>query len=381
VKPYDVVRSRLLAQRVWGTGAGDAGTAVRGLLAVQAQEYAYARWSVAQRCAGAGRDNAAAVDRALADGALLRTHVLRPTWHFVHCEDARWLLELTGPRVRAASRSRDRELGIDDALMERAKDALAQALSRGPHLTREELGAVLERAGVLARTSERLRGASVYNQRLGHVVLNAELDMLLVSGTPRSTPGGTVKQSYALFDERVPAAPAPDRDESLARLAGRYFTGHGPATVKDCSLWSGLTMADIRRGLAAAPAGLLECREFDGHRFYRAAADSARAPRRPRADLLQCYDEMVMGYTPTRGYLWDGAGLQLGNANLSLHPVLIDGFMAGVWRHVLGPDAAVEIRPARTLTAAEGRALEAAVGRYARFLQQPVELRLRQPGS
>jgi hypothetical protein len=307
--------------------------------------------------------------------------VLRPTWHFVHREDARWLLELTGPRVRAASRSRDRELGIDDALMERAKDALAQALSPGPHLTRDELGAALERAGVLARTGERLRGAPVYNQRLGHVVLNAELDMLLISGTPRRTPGGTVKQTYALFDERVRAAPGFDRDEGLARLALRYFTGHGPATVKDCSLWSGLAMADIRRGLAAAPDGLLQCRESDGHRFYRAAADGARAPRRPRADLLQCYDEMVMGYTPTRGYLWDGAGLRPGNANLSLHPVLIDGFMAGVWRHLPGPEAAVEIRPARALAAPEVRALEDAVGRYARFLQQPVELRLHRPGS
>ncbi|NKX56778.1 winged helix DNA-binding domain-containing protein [Arthrobacter mobilis] len=390
MQPYDVVRRRLLAQRVWGAGAPGAAAAVHGLLAVQAQEYAYARWSVAQRCAGADRDNAAAVDGALAGGAILRTHVLRPTWHFVHREDVRWLLELTGPRVRAAMKGRDRELGIDDAVMARAADALAGALSPGGQLTREELGLVLEQAGVLDRTGGKLRGASVHSQQLGHLLLNAELDMLLVSGVPRTSPGGAVKQTYALFEDRVPAASAAgamlERDEALARLVLRYFAGHGPATVKDCSLWSGLTIADIRRGLAAAPPGGLERLEFDGHEFFLAAPDKARAPRRPRADLIQCYDEMVIGYTPTRGYLrgpgGQAAGLRLGNANVSLHPLLIDGFQAGLWRHVLKPAAAVvEIRPDRPLDAAGRQALAAAVERYTRFLQRPVELQLPASGG
>ncbi|MFD1213076.1 winged helix DNA-binding domain-containing protein, partial [Arthrobacter sp. GCM10027362] len=367
-------------------GAGTAGAALRGLLAMQAQEYAYARWSVAQRCAGADRDNAAAVDAAIADGTLLRTHVLRPTWHFVHREDARWLLALSGPRVRAALKSRDRELGIDEAVMVQAKEALAAALSSGAQLTREELGTALERAGVLERTGGKLRGGSLYGQRLGHLVLNAELDMLLVSGAPRTTAGGAVKQTYALFEDRVPAAAALAWDEALARLVLRYFSGHGPATVKDCSLWSGLAVADIGRGLAAAPPGALERLKFDGHEFFLAAPGAARAPRRPRADLLQCYDEMVMGYTPTRGYLFGSggqvAGLRLGNANLSLHPLLVDGLQAGRWRHVLTPKeaAAVEVRPYRVLTAGEEQALAAAVGRYARFLRRPVELRLAAPG-
>ncbi|MCG2620437.1 winged helix DNA-binding domain-containing protein [Arthrobacter sp. I2-34] len=384
MRPFDVVRQRLLAQQVWGAGAGDAGAAVRRLLAVQAQEYAYARWSVAQRCAGNGRDSATAVDHALADGTLLRTHVLRPTWHLVHRDDARWLLELSGPRVRAAMKSRDRELGIDGALLGRAKDAFADALASGTHLDRQELGAALERAGVLVRTGEKLRGSPVHGQLLGHLVLNAELDMLLVSGAPRTTTGGSVRPTYALFEDRVPPAAPVERDAALARLVLRYFSGHGPATVKDCSLWSGLTMADIRRGLAGTPAGALERREFDGHEFFLAVPDGSHAPRLPRVDLLQCYDEMVMGYTPTRGYLFnrrEGAGLRLGNANLSLHPLLIDGFQAGLWRHVLGPEAAtVEARPDHALDGGERRALAAAVERYGRFLHRPLELRLQDHG-
>lgn len=386
MQPYDVVRRRLLAQRVWGAGAPGAAAAVHGLLAVQAQEYAYARWATDQRCAETDRDNAAAVDGALAGGSILRTHVLRPTWHFVHREDARWLLELTGPRIRAAMKSRDRELGIDDAVMARAADALAGALPSGGQLTREELGAALEQAGALDRTGGKLRGASVHGQQLGHLLLNAELDMLLVSGVPRTSPGGAVKQTYARFEDRVPPGAALERDEALARLVLRYFAGHGPATVKDCSVWSGLTITDIRRGLAAAPPGGLERLEFDGHEFFLAAPARARAPRRPRADLLQCYDEMVIGYTPTRGYLWgpggQAAGLRLGNANVSLHPLLIDGFQAGLWRHVLRPAAAVvEIRPDRPLDAAGRQALAAAVERYARFLQRPVELQLPASGA
>ena len=68
------------------------------LTAVQSQEHWYARWSLGQRTR---RAKASTVDRAFDDGRFLRTHVLRPTWHYVAATDLGWLMELSGPRVDA----------------------------------------------------------------------------------------------------------------------------------------------------------------------------------------------------------------------------------------------------------------------------------------
>src|SRR5437870_2965961 len=65
--------------------------------AMQAQDYGPAKWSIGQRAAGLVD---ADLDEALASARIVRTHVLRPTWHFVARDDVRWLLALTGPRVQ-----------------------------------------------------------------------------------------------------------------------------------------------------------------------------------------------------------------------------------------------------------------------------------------
>src|SRR5258708_11714383 len=74
------------------------------------------------------------LDRLFDEGAILRTHVLRPPWHFVLPEDIRWLLELTGPRIARGMAGRPRELELDAETVARAKAAFAQALAGGRHL-------------------------------------------------------------------------------------------------------------------------------------------------------------------------------------------------------------------------------------------------------
>ncbi len=390
-----IVRHRLLAQQLWGDGAYDAESALRLLLAVQAQEYAYARWTLAQRCRGQARDNAAAVDAAITTGTILRTHVLRPTWHFVLAEDLRWLMTLSGPRLRAGNKTRDRQLGLDAETVRRSSGVLGAAVAGGRHLTRDELAAELERAGLLEDTGERLNGAPLRGQRLGHMVFHAEMDQVLVSGVPRTSDSGAVRQTYALFDERVPALTADfDRDQALAELTRRYFSSRGPATVKDCALWSGLTQTDVRRGLAVAgDRSQLQSFNADGYEFVMAAghapsaeaataASDARlappgaAPPAPRIDLIQCYDEYVMGYTPTRHYLGGQAPAAVASKQPS-HVVLLDGRMIGNWQHTLKPESAVvSILLYRTLTQAQKHALDTAVARYETFLGRPVTVDL-----
>jgi hypothetical protein len=69
---------------------------VTRLGAMQAQDYGPAKWSLGPRMPGASD---ALIEQAFADGTILRTHVLRPTWHFVSPADIRWLLGLTSPRI------------------------------------------------------------------------------------------------------------------------------------------------------------------------------------------------------------------------------------------------------------------------------------------
>jgi hypothetical protein len=377
----DVVTRRLLAQHLWGPPAADPAAALRAILAVQSQEFPYARWSLAQRTADA---SAEPVDAAFAAGTILRTHVLRPTWHFVHRDDLRWLLTLSAPRVLAGSRGRHRELGIDDATAERSNALLAGAVAGGRHRTREELAAVLTDAGLLDPAGGKLRAAPVHRQRLGHLVMRAELDMVLVSGAPRRSGTGTLLQTYAAFDERVPPLPAGfDREYALGELVRRYFAGHGPASVKDCAAWSGLTQADIKQGLAyggstTGDSGLARVAVDGVEMFFSQRGWTGEPAAGPRADLIQCYDEYVMGYTQTRHYL-DGMAPAPASATVPSHVVLLDGRMVGNWKHTSRQQnrqqsATIVLQLRRELRRDEPAALAAAVERYEAFLDLPAEV-------
>ena len=211
----EIQRLRLYNQHLAGTRFKKPEAAVQGLVAVQAQDYAAAKWAVAQRTADA---TDAGIDRALAAGTILRTHVLRPTWHFVAAPDIRWMLELTAPRINALSAYYYRKTGLDDGVFLKSNAALKKALQGGRQLTRAELGSVLQKARISKSTDDPLR--------LVYLVMRAELDMVICSGARRG------KQfTYALFDERVPEPAGLSRDEALSELVRRFFTSRGPATL------------------------------------------------------------------------------------------------------------------------------------------------------
>ena len=267
---------RLRTQGLTGEPFTSAVEAVRWLGAVQSQDYAGAKWALGQRTRGATE---AQLDRLFDEGAILRTHVMRPTWHFVLPEDIRWLLELTGPRVRRGLAARYRELEIDEGVVAGAKTAFAAALSKGRHLTRPELGEVLRAAGI-----------SPDGQRLAHLLMGAELDGLIASG-----PRHGKQFTYALLEERAPKARTLERVEAVAELTRRYFRSHGPAQVQDFAWWSGLTMADARTGIALAGASLAQ-RIIEGKDYWFDA--EARAAKKAAAigHLLPNFDEYTVAY-------------------------------------------------------------------------------------
>lgn len=352
----DVLRRRLAGQYLTTTGPRAAADVVRALGAVQAQDYAGAKWAVAQRTNGA---TDADIDGELTAGSILRTHVLRPTWHFVAAEDIRWMLALTAPRVIAAMAYHDRQHELTPAVYRKSNAALTRALAGGKHLTRSELANVLERAGV--RTTS--------GQRVG-LLMRAELDAVICSGPRRS------KQfTYALLDERVrPTAPL-ERDRSLLELTRRYFSTRGPATTRDFAWWSGLTMADSKRAVEIAATELAHL-TIDGVPFHFTDGELPKA--KPSAHLLPNYDEFFIGYKDRGlvGHRLGHAGLVTGgNASIS-HVLFVDGQLVGGWkRRVEKTRLVVELDVTARLASAENLRLAAAAKRLGAFHQLPVTLK------
>jgi Winged helix DNA-binding domain len=347
----DLAAWRLHSLRLSGAPLRAPEDAVGWLGAVQSQDYGPAKWSVAQRTSGTSD---AALDQAFADGAILRTHVLRPTWHFVAPADIRWMLELTAPRVHALSAYQYRQLGLDDAVRQKANALLVGALQGGAQRTRKELAALLEGAGV-----------ALGGFRLGYLLMNAELAGLVCSGALRGR-----QHTYALLEERAPPARRLDRDEALAALTLRYYTSHGPATVKDFGWWSSLTAADIRDGLAMA-ASRLEQEVVDGVTYWFAPPAPGRAATSPTVHLLQGYDEYIVGYSQSRSVL-NLAGRTLPARPVFNGVVILDGQLAGHWKRTQRRDAvAFEVALYEPFDDARARALRAAADRQGEFLGVP----------
>jgi hypothetical protein len=324
---------------------------VHWLAAVQSQAYGPAKWSVAQRT---NTVSDAAMDQAFADGTILRTHILRPTWHFVLPADIRWMLELTAPRVHALSAYYNRQRGLDDTILNRCNAVLVDALQGGHRRTRKELATVLESDGI-----------ATDDFRLGSILMNAELIGIVCSG-----PLNGKQHTYALLDERAPQAKRRTRDEALAELTVRYFTSHGPATVKDFRWWSSLTTADIQRGIAMV-APQLEHEVVDGVSYWFAASAAPVEPASPTVHLLQAYDEYIVGYSESK-YLLDLSGVARSlsqERGIYNHAVILDGQVAGRWKRTLKKNSVIiEVALYTPFDDTQTQALQAATERHGAFL-------------
>ncbi|MDP9202873.1 MAG: winged helix DNA-binding domain-containing protein [Gemmatimonadota bacterium] len=353
----DICNQRLANQHLSKQTLEKPSEVVRLLGAVQAQDYGVAKWGVAQRTRNA---TDAAVEKELSEGAILRTHVLRPTWHFVVAADIRWMLALTAPRVKMILAHHDRTLEVDEAVIRRSRAAMTKALEGGKQLTRAELSKVLERA--------RIRTEST--QRLARLVMHAELDGVVCSGALREK-GFT----YALLEERVPRAKPLERDEALFELAKRYFNTRGPATVDDFAWWSGLTKADAKRGLQGAESGL-EQQIIEGRRYWFPTPARLRT-KSPVARLLPNFDEYFIGLKDRSAMLSTitTLGLEGEVGFLGGHLLTINGQVVGGWRRTFsGTKAIVEQKVLTTLGDVERRSIAREVQRFAAFLGTPVEL-------
>lgn len=359
-------RLRLRVQGLRGPFDASAPDVVRRFVAVQAQEFLPAQWGLAARVPAGSRPDAASVAASLDAGEILRTHVLRPTWHFLHPADARWVIELSAERVHRANGTYYRRTGIEGPEAVKGLDLVAAELAGG-HRTRADLVAALDAGGMPSA-----------GLAFTYLMMLAELERVAISGANAGK-----QRTYAAFDERVPASAPKPRDEALAELASRFIASRSPVTDRDFSAWSGFTLRDTRQAFAdaaAAGAGRIETIEVDGVVHWLDAAVAADAGwGEPLAadsgaggtavvDLLQAYDEYIMGYAAPRSYLLP-PDLDTVHAEFAMHALMIDGVMVGRWAPVTADRrAVVKVAPWRAFSRAEERALAASVADVERFL-------------
>ena len=330
----------------------DPATTVRRLLCVQAQDFAGAKWAVGLRTAGS---TDASIEASLAAGEIVRSWPMRGTLHFVPPEDLGWILSLTAERIVRSTAGRQRELELTEGEFARAREVALEHLSGHRELTRDEL---LERF-VAA-------GIPTTGQRGVHILQRLCLDRVTVFGPPRPR-----KQTFVLLDEWVRSPRVLDREEALGEFALRYFSSHGPATVRDFAWWSSLTLTDARVGLAVARDLLDELQVDDTSYFL--PRDTVAAPSAVLA--LPGFDEYLLGYQDRSAPLTaDHAKLVVPGGNgLFLPTIVVDGEVVGTWRRTITRGGvAVEPRPFESLSVRARARFDASAARYARFSGLPL---------
>ena len=314
----DIPGFRLHNQFLSQTSFTEPGPVVAALGAVQSQDYAGGKWALGLRMKGA---TDAALDQAFNEGRILRTHILRPTWHFVAPEDIRWMLALSAPRVHTVNGFMYRQQGLDEPSIKKSYAVLEKVLQGGKSLTRAELGAAFEKAGI--KKAEGIR--------LGYFIMSAELDGIICSGPRRG------KQfTYALLEERAPTVRAWKKEESLAEMTRRYFATRGPATLHDFTWWSGLTMADAKEGIESVKSQFVS-EEIDGKTYWFDSSVSPIQEKSPAAHLLPNYDEYFIGFKDRSaiGEVAKRAGIKSDEPSFLANFIILDGQLVGGWRRTL----------------------------------------------
>jgi winged helix DNA-binding protein len=309
----DIAQGRLISQQIAGTKFKTAKEIVGWMGAMQAQDYNMAKWAVGVRLPGSTDKM---IEAALSNGEILRTHVLRPTWHFVLPGDIHWMLQLTAPRIKASMKSRHKALGLSAKVIAKSNSVIGKALEGGKHLTRDELTNELKNAKIKMEMHTKI-----------HLLLMAELDGIVCSGCIKNK-----KQTYALLKDRVVQKnKILSREEAMTKLAQRYFASHGPATVQDFAWWSGLTAADAKHALEMAAPGFIS-EKINSQTYWFDKSISISGNPGPSAYLLPAYDEYLISYTDRSAALHKMSVPE----NVIFKPVIVvNGQVAGLWKRML----------------------------------------------
>lgn len=281
--------------------------------AMQAQDYEMSKWAIGVRLPGSTRKQ---IERAISDGSIIRTHLLRPTWHFVAAKDLRWILQVSTPRVRVALRSRQKQLGLTKDLIFKSNSVLEKALTDSTQMTRSELVCTLENSGF--KNEDNLAS---------HLLICAELDEVICSG-----PSDGKNYTYALFKDRIPSGEKLDLDEALAKLAGMYFRSHGPATLEDFIWWSGLTKTGAKKAVNLIKDNL-HSDEIEAEIYWFVEETDSKNPNDESVHLLPSYDEYLISYRNRTAIIKRKHKKKAISNNGIFRPIIVkNGEIIGIWK-------------------------------------------------
>jgi hypothetical protein len=304
---------RIISQRLSGKKLQTPKDIVSWMGAMQAQDFDMVKWAVGMRLTGYTEKM---VEEAFNRGDILRTHVMRPTWHLVAPENIRWMLSLSAEKIKSSGKSRDRELEITEELYSKSNRVITKSLEGKRHLTREALGEELQKANISINTS-----------RLYHFLMRAEFDGVICSGALQGK-----KQTYALLDEMVPASKTLYRDEALAKLATTYFTSHCPATLQDFAWWSGLSKTEAKKGLDAVKSDFVT-EKIDSQEYFIANEFAAITNSEESVFLLPAFDEYIISYRDRTAALSSEHNHRAISSQGVFYPtIIVNGQVTGLWK-------------------------------------------------
>jgi hypothetical protein len=308
----EISLKRLIAQKIIEPQFQSAKEVVQWLGAIQAQDYYMAKWAIGSRMAHATDQ---LIEDSINKGEIIRTHVMRPTWHFVPAEDIRWMLALTATHIKASIKSYQTKLGLSENIFQRTNDIIGKVLRGNNFLTRTEIVAELKKKKVAAD-----------NLQATHIMFEAELNCIVCNGPMRG------KQfTYALIDERVRPTKSISREEGLYRLAKKYFTSHGPATIQDFAWWSGLSAADSKLSIELIKDNFAS-EKIENKVYWFDSSISIKNFRQTAPLFLPAFDEFMISYTDRSASLDSKYSKIILVGNGIFRPIIVlDGKVIGIW--------------------------------------------------
>lgn len=352
----DIATLRLYAQHIAQADFTSAEQVVSWMGAMQAQDYAGALWSIALRTKNLTQGD---VEQAVVDRQIVRSWPMRGTLHFMSAKDAKWMVNLLAPRALNAAKSRREQLNIDETVLEETKRVFKQSLSGGNCLSRPDILAKLEAAGI-----------STASQRGYHLLSHFAQTGLICFG-----PHEGKQATFVLMDEWLPDSPSYSKEEALTELARRFFISHGPATVHDFAGWSNLTLGDARAGLSGAEH-LLTSEEVDS-KLYWFDPTLRDIKTSPSTFLLPGFDEFMLGYKDRSAALAVVHAQKIvpGNNGVFLPTIIVNGQVDGLWKRTTRVRSTkIDLLPFESLSKAATQSLQKNAARYGEFLQSEVTI-------
>jgi hypothetical protein len=347
---------RLTCQQIAGTNFTTPKEIVGWMGAIQAQDYNMAKWAIGLRLPGT---TDAIIENAFNKGEIIRTHVLRPTWHFVSADDIYWMLELSAPHMNLAMKSRHKQLGLNEKILAKSNSIILKALESGKHLTRAEIMSELNKNKI-----------ETHDLKSIHLMYHAELNGIVCSGVMKGK-----NQTYALLEERVKKAKHITREEALAKLAERYFTSHCPATAEDFIWWSGLRITDGKHALEMVKKNFIS-ETIKSKTYWLPDSFSIPEKRKSSLYLLPAFDEFIISYKDRTAVLQQEHHAKAFTSNGIFYPAIVmNGKAIGLWKRNIQKDKVIlEAEFFKNVSKTVMTSVEKSFNQFGKFVEKKTEI-------